>query len=197
MIPKDLHLVGERIEIQPLDFRHAADLFAEGNDDSIWQYTARPNMFTSLDETLNYIGLARYGDPAAPDGIVFAIVDRSSGKAIGSTRYFDISERNRRLEIGWTWLGRRHWRTFANTECKLLLLEYAFEVAQMIRVQFSANKANERSCNAILRLGATYEGTLRSFTVTRSEIRDTAVFSILSAEWPMIKSRLQSFLKAK
>jgi len=195
MIPKDLHLLGKRIELQPLDLRHAADLFAEGNDDRIWEYTTRPNLFTSLESTVEYIKLARHGDPYCPDGIPFAIVERKPGKAIGCTRYFDISERNRRLEIGWTWIGHGHWRTSTNTECKMLLLQFAFEVAGVVRVQFRANAANERSRKAIIRLGAVYEGTLRSYSITRSQIRDTTVYSILNTEWPQVKRRLEALLE--
>lgn len=197
MVPKDLHLVGKRIELQPLDFGHAAALFAEGNDDRIWEHTTHPNLFTSLEATSEYIRLARDGDPYCPDGIPFAIVERSSGKAIGCTRFFDISERNRRLEIGWTWLGRRHWRTGVNTESKLLLLQHAFEVAGAVRVQLRANAANERSRKAIERLGAVHEGILRSYTIARGRVRDTAVYSILDAEWPDVKCRLETLLDGK
>lgn len=197
MIPKDLHLVGKRIELQPLSLRHAADLFVEGNDDRIWEYTTHPNLFTSLESTQEYIELACHEDPYCPDGIPFAIVERESGKAVGCTRFFDISERNRRLEVGWTWIGHRHWRTSMNTECKFLLLQYAFEVAGAVRVQLRANTANERSRMGILRLGAVYEGTLRSYSITRLQIRDTAVYSILNTEWPVVKRRLETLLDGK
>jgi RimJ/RimL family protein N-acetyltransferase len=125
----------------------------------------------------------------------FAIIDERNGALAGSTRYLEISEQHRKLEIGWTFIGRRFWRTHVNSAAKFLLLRYAFEDWHAVRVQFKAEAINERSRRAIARLGAVHEGTLRNFrTKPNGEVRDTAFYSIIDSEWPMLKGRLLSFL---
>lgn len=183
----------ERIRLEPLHQRHAHDIQEAGNDEAVWAKVARRNPLTTFEATLAYIADAVEGT-SVPDGIPFAVIDRSSGKAIGTTRYFDISAHDRKLEIGWTWIGRRYWRTHVNTECKFLLLRFAFEQARAVRVQLKADSENDRSRAAIARIGATYEGTLRNFRVSEGSIRSASFYSILDTEWPMVKERLQSFL---
>jgi RimJ/RimL family protein N-acetyltransferase len=118
-----------------------------------------------------------------------------SGTIAGSTRYLDIVEEHRKLEIGWTFLARRFWRTRVNTAAKFLLCRYAFEEWDAVRVQFKAEAINKRSHHAILRLGAVHEGTLRNFRIRpNGELRDTSFYSITSQEWPTVKERLLSFL---
>lgn len=113
----------------------------------------------------------------------------------GSTRYLDISPEHHKLEIGWTFLARRFWRTHVNTEAKFLLLKYAFEEWNAQRVQLKAEAINTRSHNAILRIGATHEGTLRNFrTRGDGQIRDVAFYSIIAPEWPGVKARILSLL---
>lgn len=144
----------------------------------------------TLDRTREYIAEAVYGCSESPCGIPFAIVARESGRAIGSTRFFDISYEHRRLEIGYTWIARKFWRSATNTDCKLTLLRYAFEDAGMRRVQLKADSRNERSRAAILRLGATYEGTLRDFRVLEGAVRSVSYYSVLDSEWPDVRDRL-------
>ena len=187
MIPKGLVLENDRIRLEPLAPGHAGSLFEFGNDPEVWRKAGRSNQMGTLDATLAYIHEALHGDVG---GVPFAIIDRSSGRAIGCTRFFDISEKNRSVEIGWTWIGRKFWRSHVNTACKLLLLQYAFEAAGMIRVQLKADEANDRSRSAILRLGATYEGTLRHSRIIEGVPRSASYYSILLDEWPSIKERL-------
>lgn len=142
----------------------------------------------SLAATLEYINDALHGETG---GVPFAIIEKHSSKAIGSTRYFEISERDGKLEIGWTWIAPKYWRTHINSSCKLLLLQYAFETAGVQRVQLKADAANDRSRTAILRLGATYEGTLRNFRVVEGVLRSVSYYSILREEWPSVKARLE------
>lgn len=197
MIPKNLVLEGEGVRLEPLGFAHAPDLHEHGNDDEVWRASARSNPMTTLDRTREYIAEAVYGNKESPGGVPFAIVDRATGRAIGATRFFDISETERHLEIGWTWIGRAHWRTAVNTECKLLLLQYAFETAGMRRVQLKADSENSRSRNAIARIGATYEGTLRDSRVIEGAYRSTSYYSILADEWPAVKGGLSDALRPK
>jgi RimJ/RimL family protein N-acetyltransferase len=123
--------------------------------------------------------------------MAFAIVDMESGAVAGSTRYLDISREHRKLEIGWTFLAPQFWRTHVNTEAKFLLLQYAFEEWDAQRVQLKAEAINQRSHEAILRIGAVHEGNLRSFRIRGDgQIRDVAFYSIIAPEWPAVKARL-------
>jgi RimJ/RimL family protein N-acetyltransferase len=122
-------------------------------------------------------------------------VDQGTDQVIGSTRYAAIVPAHRRLEIGWTWLTPAHQRTTANTEAKCLLLAHAFEVLRAIRVEFKTDVLNEKSRNALLRIGAIPEGTFRKHFICDSDrVRDTIYFSILDIEWPVVKQKLSKFL---
>jgi N-acetyltransferase len=126
----------------------------------------------------------------------FVIVALSVMEVAGSTRYGNIDLVNRRLEIGWTWLGPRHQRTRINTEAKLLLLTHAFEGLSMHRVELKTDALNQKSRAAILRIGAVEEGTFRKHIVTASgRVRDSVYYSILDTEWPAVKARLESKLR--
>jgi N-acetyltransferase len=189
-IPRDLVLENARVRLEPLGFRHAGDFFAAGRDAEVWSKTFRGHQMPSMEATLRYIGEAIYGDVTSPGGVPFAIVDKATQKAIGGTRYFDISEADRRLEIGWTWLSRDHWRSHVNTSCKYLLLQYAFEEGGFNRVQFKADSENDRSRAAIVRIGAAYEGTFRDVRHFGDSMRSVSCYSILAREWPAVKERL-------
>src|SRR5581483_1387440 len=132
------------------------------------------------------------------ESVVFATVERNSGQVIGSTRFMNIDRVNRRVEIGSTWIVPAWQRTAVNTEAKYLMLRHAFEVWQCIRVELKTDALNQRSRNAILRIGAHEEGTLRRHLITHSaRVRDTVYFSILDAEWPGVKARLSESLRRK
>jgi RimJ/RimL family protein N-acetyltransferase len=125
----------------------------------------------------------------------FAIIDLVSQKAIGSTRFLDIQPANKGLEIGWTWLGQDYWRSVRNTECKYLLLSYAFEQQGAIRVQLKTDRRNQRSQLAIERIGGVKEGMLRQHMIMPDGyLRDSVYYSILDGEWPGVKKRLEAIL---
>lgn len=127
--------------------------------------------------------------------VPFAVIHRASGQAVGWTTYLDVDVANERLEIGWTWYGRAHWRSAVNTESKLLLLTHAFEELGMGRVQLKTDHLNERSQAAIARLGARREGVLRRHRRRHDgSWRDTVYFSLLADEWPEAKARLDARL---
>ena len=127
----------------------------------------------------------------APFRLVFATVDRESGEAVGSTAFLNVDEGNRRLEIGSTWVTPAKQRSAVNTEAKYLMLEYAFERWNCVRVELKTSSRNERSRRAILRIGATEEGVLRQHMINRDgSLRDTVYYSILDREWPAVKERL-------
>jgi RimJ/RimL family protein N-acetyltransferase len=119
-------------------------------------------------------------------------VDATSGQVIGSTRYMNIDQANRRVEIGATWIARPWRRTAVNTEAKYLMLRHAFETLGCIRVELKTDALNHRSRAAIRRIGATEEGTLRQHVITWSgRLRDSVYFSILDSEWPRVKQDLE------
>ena len=127
------------------------------------------------------------------DSVVLATVERQSGRVIGSTRYMNIDRANHRVEIGSTWIAPAWQRTAVNTEAKYLMLRHAFEVWKCIRVELKTDALNEKSRNAILRIGAKEEGTLRRHLITHTgRVRDTVYFSILDHEWPDVKARLET-----
>jgi N-acetyltransferase len=185
-------LEGARIRLEPLAEAHHAALCAVGLDPDLWRWVPKP-VHTAADMAA-YIAVA-LAERRAGRALPFAIVDKTTGQAIGSTRYGAIEPAHRRVEIGWTWLGRSWQRTGANTEAKYLLLQHAFETLGCIRVELKTDALNERSRAAIRRIGAREEGTLRSHMITASgRIRDTVYYSILDAEWPEVKTVLESRL---
>jgi RimJ/RimL family protein N-acetyltransferase len=126
----------------------------------------------------------------------FAVVLKESNEAIGHTSFMDYQERNRSIEIGTTFYSKNFWRSFVNTECKLMLLTDAFENQNLHRVTLKTDAKNERSKLAILRIGATYEGALReNMQRPDGSWRDTAYFSILEQSWPIIKQGLIDLIK--
>ncbi|MFL5800749.1 MAG: GNAT family N-acetyltransferase [Roseiflexaceae bacterium] len=182
-------LEGRWARLEPLAERHADDLAAVSDDAEIWRYM--PASLMSGEQVREWIAetLALQDAGAV---LPFAIVERESGRAIGGTRYLDIRPKDRGIEIGWTWLARRAWRTAINSECKYLLLRHAFEALGCIRVQLKTDRHNERSRRAIERIGGQFEGILRQHMILRDGTyrRDSAYYSILDAEWPAVKERL-------
>lgn len=189
---KRLQLEGESVRLEPLSDLHLEDLVECANDPALWQFTYGANPFTNQTDAQRWLREAI----EAPDTVAFAIVDKRSGAFAGCTRYLDISEQHRKLEIGWTFLSRRFWRSHVNTEAKFLLLRHAFEEWNALRVQLKAEAINKRSREAILRIGATYEGTLRKFRIRPCDgsVRNVSFYSVTDEEWPMAKERLLTFL---
>jgi RimJ/RimL family protein N-acetyltransferase len=187
-------LEGRYVRLEPLTAGHHSDLCAVGLDDDLWRWI--PTGVRTPDDMRAYIELALRAQ-AEGSALPFATVDRASERAIGSTRFANIEHGDRRLEIGWTWIGREWQRTAVNTEAKYLMLRHAFETLGAMRVELKTDSLNERSRRAILRLGATEEGTFRKHMTTESgRIRHTVYFSIVDDEWPAVKSRLERILGA-
>jgi len=194
--PQPVTLDGEHVRLEPLAPGHAADLFVAGADPLVWRYLPIPPP-SSIDEIESWIAEAIARGETVGD-IPFAIIDRASGRAAGSTRYLDIRRSDRALEIGWSWVGAAYQRTAINTECKYLLLAHAFDRLGAIRVQFKANARNERSLRAIERIGGIREGVLRKQRIQHDGyIRDAVYYSIIDDEWPEVKLRLEDRLKRR
>lgn len=186
-------LTGQHVELVPLAFGHLDDLFAAGGgDEEVWRWQGGPAPRTR--EELRGRMEQVLGDAAY---VPFAVVHRASGRAVGWTTYLDVAVQDERLEIGWTWYGRAHWRSAVNSETKLLLLTHAFEELGMGRVQLKTDHRNERSQAAIARLGARREGVLRRHRRRPDgSWRDSVYFSLLADEWPAAKARLTARLAA-
>jgi RimJ/RimL family protein N-acetyltransferase len=192
MIVAPVTLEGRHVRLEPLSQAHHADLAAVGLDEQLWRWIPVP--VRKPDEMFAYIDTA-LDEQARGLSLPFALVEKTSNRAMGSTRYGNIDRTHHRVEIGWTWVAPAWQRTAANTEAKYLLLRHAFETLGCIRVELKTDSLNERSRAAILRVGAREEGTFRNHMVTASgRIRHTVYFSILDLEWPDVKSRLQSMM---
>jgi RimJ/RimL family protein N-acetyltransferase len=186
-------LRGRYLTLEPIEERHAAGLFEAMRDEEVCRYLAwAPPQ--RIDETLALIRQA-HEVMAKRQSIVFAQIWNATGETIGSTRLLDVRPPDRQVEIGATFLARRYWRTPANTESKLLFLTYCFERLGCVRVALKTDGRNVRSQQAIERLGAVREGTLRRHMNVRGYQRDTVYFSILDHEWPAVKRRLEERLE--
>lgn len=186
-------LEGQHVRLEPLSFEHLDDLSRVAFDEEIWRWTSERAM--SPEELRAYVERAL---AAACTGSVlpFATFARAAGRAVGSTRFANFDAPNRRVEIGWTWIGRAWQRTAINTEAKYLMLEHAFEKLGCLRVELRTDVGNERSRAAIRRIGATEEGILRKHAITSTgRVRDDVYYSILDDEWPAVKAALEARLE--
>lgn len=188
-------LEGRAVRLEPLSLEHHAQMCEAGLDFELWHWTTQ-NIRTPKD-MLAYIEHA-LEDQKRGTALPFATIDKASGKVIGSTRYLNIDVSNLRVEIGATWLGKIWQRTGANTEAKYLMLRHAFEKFGCIRVELKTDSLNQRSRDAIVRLGAQEEGILRNHMLTwTGRIRHTVYYSIIDSEWPEVKTRLEGMLARK
>ncbi len=187
-------LVGNVVRLEPLAPHHIEGLFALlGNDDEAWRWMIVPTPRTVEDMSAivnRYLSEFKLGTREP-----FAVVHMKAERVIGMTSFMDISRHDRTLEIGSTIYAREFWRTAVNTETKLLLLTEAFEAQDVLRVTLKTDADNTRSQAAIARIGAKYEGTLRSHRRRADGTsRDSMYYSILSTEWPQTKATLQGAL---
>jgi RimJ/RimL family protein N-acetyltransferase len=195
-------LEGSIIRLEPLAPRHERGLFEVARDPEIWRWSpygaaggsynpgeTRESFHSYFEDAL---GLSEAGIQAP-----FATLDASTGEPIGSTRYLALRPEHRGLEIGYTWLTPTRWRTGANVEAKLLMLDHAFGSLGCVRVEFKTDARNERSRAALEALPARFEGIFRKhMLVPDVGVRDSAYFSILDEEWPSLKANLERRLAA-
>jgi RimJ/RimL family protein N-acetyltransferase len=193
MNPTPVVLYGDAVRIVPLDPAYAEDLLAAGADPEIWKYLPIPQP-TSLLEVRAWIDDA-WRHAATGEQLPFALIDPTTDRAIGSTRFLEIRRDWRTLEIGWTWLAAPAQRTAVNTEAKYLLLRHAFRDLGAIRMQFKIDARNLKSQQAVERIGAVKEGVLRKQRINHDGyVRDAVYYSILNEEWPAVEQRLQALL---
>ena len=185
-------LEGQHLRLEPLTRGHLKGLCEVGLDEELWRWIPIP--VQTLEQMAEYVEIA-LKEQASGMALPFAQIEKVTGRVIGSTRYANIERTHHRLEIGWTWIARPWQRTAMNTESKYLLLRHAFETLGCMRVELKTDSLNAKSRAAILRLGAREEGTFRNHMLSSGgRIRHTVYFSIVGAEWPEVRSRLESKL---
>ena len=189
-------LEGSALRLEPVRREHA-ELFWEAAKDALDDiFRWIPYRMQSPEDFEHLLDKA-LAEQDRGESIVFATVERDSRRVIGSTRFMNIDRTNRRVEIGSTWIAPAWQRTAINTEAKYLMLRHAFEIWQCLRVELKTDAMNQKSRNAILRLGAKEEGTLRKHLITwTGRVRDTVYFSILDTEWPQVRRGLEAKLPA-
>jgi RimJ/RimL family protein N-acetyltransferase len=175
-----------------MTMEHHAGLTAIGLDPEIWRLTVA--VVRTPEEMRSYMESALRLQ-AERSSLPFVTIERSSGRIVGSTRFGNYDPLNRRIEIGWTWLAGAWQRTATNTEAKYLMLTHAFERLGCVRVELKTDVLNLPSRKAMTRIGAKEEGILRKHTLMwTGRYRDTVFYSILDAEWPQVKARLETLL---
>jgi len=188
-------LEGSVVRLEPVRLDHAAQFWDIAKDDLDDIFRWMPYAMGTREDFDRLVAKAS-AEQERGESVVFATAEKSSGRVIGSTRFINIDRANRRAEIGSTWIAPPWQRTAVNTEAKYLMLRHAFEVWGCIRVELKTDALNHKSRNAILRIGAKEEGTLRRHVITHTgRVRDTVYFSILDAEWPEVKARLLESLR--
>jgi N-acetyltransferase len=180
-------LTGRWVQLEPLDEQHREGLRLAADDERIWQHTLTDARGEGFDR---WFGDAEAGRSAGRQ-VPFAVRRLADQALIGSTSYLDPVLKHKRVEIGSTWYVPATWATQVNPECKLLLMQHAFEALQMNRVSFVTDLRNTRSQAAIEKLGAVKEGVMRAHAITQGDrVRDSVLYSIVRAEWPAVRERL-------
>jgi N-acetyltransferase len=185
-------LEGPTIRLEPLTLDHLDPLLVVALDPELWRLTVSAvSTRADLEEYVNEALAEQKVGTALP----FVTVLRATGQVIGSTRFGNAVPAHRRVEIGWTWLGRPWQRSGANREAKYLMLRHAFDQWGCLRVEFKTSALNRQSRTALLGLGAVEEGILRHHMINADgSLRDSVYFSILSEEWPAVRRRLEERL---
>ena len=187
-------LKGDRVELEPLSLDHVGPLCEFGFKEDVWRWTV--NKITTGDQMRAYVESA-LNDQSKGLALPFASKLSDSHKIVSSTRFGNIDVSNRKAEIGWTWVDPAWQRSFVNTEAKLLMLTHAFKVWGCVRVELKTDALNEKSRNAILRLGAAEEGIFRNHMITDDgRFRNTVYFSIIDTEWEQVKAGLVQKLRS-
>jgi N-acetyltransferase len=175
-------LEGRLVRVEPIAERHRDGLReAAEREPQIHRYT---NLYT--------FGFDRWFDLALAAETEVPFVVLVGGRPVGSTRYLNVEELHRRVEIGWTWLERAQWGTGANIETKYLLLRNAFEGWGAMRVEFKTDARNLRVRGALLGIGASFEGIFRKHMILPDSVRDSAYYAIVDDDWPRVKAMLEA-----
>jgi RimJ/RimL family protein N-acetyltransferase len=188
-------LEGKCVRLEPLSLQHKQGLCDAIRDGELW------NLFVTLVPHPDAIDAFFTNAQVAlenNEGLAFATIDKATNKVVGSTRFMKANLANKRVEIGFTFLGTSWQKTHINTEAKLLMLTHAFETMALNRVELLTDFLNTTSRNAILRLGAKEEGILRNHMIMPDgRVRDSVIYSIISNEWAGVKQHLNAKLNRR
>lgn len=187
-------LVGTKVKLEPLAQSHLPGLAEAITDGALWEVPV--TIVPHPQDLPQFLSNAETAFLAQRE-LAFVTIDMTSGSIVGSTRFRCIDIPHKRVEIGFTFIAKSWQRTYVNTEAKYLMLRHAFEQWDFNRVEFLTDVLNTKSRNAISRIGAREEGTLRSHMVIRDgRIRDSVMFSVIGTEWPLVKRSLEVKLDA-
>jgi len=187
-------LKGETVVLRPMTIDDVDALWEAGQFPELWTWT----LISHMPDRAAMEAYVRKALTTAESGaeLPFVTVEQATGRVIGSTRYLEVSDPDKTLEIGWTWITPEFQRSRVNTEAKFLMLRHAFETLGAMRVQLKTDERNLKSQTAIARIGAKREGTLRKHRLTAAgHQRSTVYFSILDDEWPEVKLNLEAMLR--
>jgi len=190
---KPVVLQGKHVRLEPMTEAHVSGLTEIGAGHTFWDFMVYGNVNTEDDMRSWVRDLLSRAEKGTD--LPFVAIQLASGRVAGATRYLNIMPKDHGLEIGGTWYGTEFQRTPVNTECKYLLLKHAFETLGCIRVQLKTDLRNERSQQAIERIGAKKEGVLRNHMILpNGRYRDSVFYSILDTEWGEVKKRLEQMM---
>ncbi|KUF43203.1 GNAT family acetyltransferase [Myroides marinus] len=187
-----LVLEGNTVKLVPLEEHHLEELYKASSDKELWRLVP-----TDCSDRDTFYANYRNALAARDKGVQypFVILDKETNAIIGSTRFFEMYEADKKLEIGWTWITQGYWGTVVNIECKLLLLTYCFETLKVNRVQLKTKDDNIRSRKAIEKIGGVFEGVLRKDKIqSDGTTRNAAYYSILDNEWEIAKNKIESLI---
>ena len=182
-------LRGRLVVLEPVELRHEDGLWQAATEDrSIWRWM-------KADYSASRERFHAYLFHHELESVTFATLDAARGRALGSSRFLNVREDDRVLEIGSTWLRRSAWGTGANVEAKLLMLGHAFDAWGAQRVELKTDARNERSRGAMEAFGARFEGIARKHMVCEYGIRDSAWYAVTDDEWPEVRRTLEERLR--
>ena len=186
-------LPGNHIRLEPMRPTHASALLDAGRAAEVWEWM--PSRAVDPPTMLDWLKKAMQAESLGRE-YPFVVILVPSGRLVGSTRYLDVNEDDRTVEIGWTWYAPDTWGGVVNPEAKYLLMRHAFEDWGAIRVALKTDIRNLHSQAAIKKLGAKYEGLLRNQRIRPDgSYRDTVIFSVIEREWPAVKAGLEARLR--
>jgi len=186
-------LEGDHVRLEPISLEHLPELAQIAFEPSIWRWISR--RITNLDELRNFVDIA-LAEVHAGTSIVWVTRSKPNGQVAGATRFYEISQEHRTMELGWTWLHPDFHRTGINVEAKYLQLRHAFERMNAMRVALKTHHENLRSQTAIAALGAKFEGVARNHMIMPDgSVRHSHWYSIVSEDWPEVKAKLTARLE--
>ena len=189
---KNIELVNDIVTIRSMQLTDIDAIFEAGNFSEIWTHLVVT--IQSREDAARFVEQSLLNQELGKEH-PFVIIDNKTNRIIGSTKFMNPDPYHNRIEIGFSWLSPAYWRSPINSNCKYLLMQYCFEELNLNRIQIQADERNERSRNAIARIGATQEGILRDHMVRKDGTpRNTVIFSVIRPEWPMVKLHIEQLL---